>query len=223
MDYAEPLPRWIEGWDLGWRDLTDQSGHRFSPHEVLRLGRARFVSRYDGDYKRAIVLFGMVAADAKREEALRLPPQDRARFHELDMALVTLTSVVIEFLESVGNTMGTRLLSEAACFWADREEHLRLCAMHWSVPKTNSLHRWRRASVQFRHAFHPAPPLRRAKAGRSLRYPDWKMLYARYHRLKLCLDRLDRQMPALSGWVRHECTELLEEDRDEFLWAADLT
>lgn len=186
-------------------ELTDRSGRRWMPREILALGRERFVNGFDGNYRFAIDLFASVARDGALEEARRLKPEDRAAFRTLDSVTWRLYDAGLQLvreLDEIGG--GTALLGDVMCLEADREEMLRRCALAWSAPAAGAKRHWAETRRTLAEVLAP----RRAFRDRTrwLRPPpDRAVVLRQSRRLRDAFDAIERI--ELSGYVRKTCAD----------------
>lgn len=192
-----------------WRELTDQAGHRWTPREMFALRRRSFVARYDGNYRTALSLYGLVAWEAKREEAARLSPVERDAYRELDRVHRRLVRAGCRLIyESDEMGVGTVVLAAVMGIEADREDTMRRCAIHWRAPAGSVGRAWLQAKGKLRDELpsHPSLPARSDGPPRS------RAVYKTERQTLLhAWATLERMRPRLSGYVEAEVVRSVTE------------
>lgn len=204
MDRASPFE------DVAWSRLTDPSGRRWKPREILALSIDDFCGLYNDYGRRGIEVYGMVAEDAKREEARRLPTPDRSRFDAVDQIVGTLRTAAFALAENLDTLdyLGTVGAGAYLGHWADGENRLRRAAMAWRVDVAGGRTRYRRASDRLRERV-----TRRVREPRRLRPlsnygPDPDRARRDGRTLLRCVAALDHLAPSLHrgalAWIADE-------------------
>lgn len=192
---------WFSFDDVPWSRLTDQSGRRWKPREILGMARRDFIREFDYYGREGTMVYGMVAADAKREEAAKLPEAERRRFAVVDRLARGWRSETVRLAGQLDfwDYQGTAGAGAFLGFCADGEFRLRRAVMGWGVDTAGGRGRYRAASARLRDRANRRvhEPLRFPK---SAFQPDQQTVRGAWRRLERDLDAMDDLAAALHSY-----------------------